>query len=111
MDKYQQADNQWLECMERIGRKETAYFDQDNVGYTYQIVELKCRRSIMVWVYSTLKGAKKIKPIEELDRDVKEKMWGFVKEICVGKTDDKKRMIEIAKTFYVIEYYINENNS
>lgn len=94
--------------MERIGRKETVYFEQDNVGYTEQIISLNCRRSIMCWVYSTLKSARKIVAIENLDKEVKKQMWGFVNEICQGKDVDKKRKIEICKTFYVIEYFINE---
>lgn len=109
MDKYQQADFNWLSCMERIGRKETAFFEQDNTGYTEQIIGMNCRRGIMCWVYCTLKSAKKIIPIEELEIEVKNQMWGFVNEICAGKEMDKNRKIEIAKTFYVLEYFLNEN--
>lgn len=109
MDKYQQADYNWLQCMERIGRKETEIFESNSEAYTEDVIAGNCRRHLMVWIYSILKGRKKIKPIEELDRGVKEQMWGFVKEICAGKTNDKDRMIEVAKTFYVIEYFINEN--
>ncbi len=109
MDKYQQADYNWLQCMERIGRKETVIFEENNMAYTEDVIVCNCRRHLMVWIYSTLKGRKKIKPIEELDLDVKKQMWGFVKEICAGKTNDKERMVEVAKTFYVIEYFINEN--
>jgi hypothetical protein len=108
MDKFQQHDHDWLQCMMRIGRKETAFFEQDNTGYTEQIVILNCRRSIMVWVYSTMVNSKKLTAIESLDLEVKKQMWGFVNELCSGKEIDKKRRIEIAKTFYVIEYFINE---
>lgn len=110
-DKYQLHDRMWLECMERIGRKETAYFEQNNIDYTNQIVELNCRRGIMVWVYNELKKHKKITPIENLELDVKKQMWSFIKEICAGKTEDQKRMVEVAKTFYTIEYFLNENRS
>ena len=65
----------------------------------------------MVWVYSTLKSAKKITPIESLDKEVKRQMWGFVNEICAGKTSDQKRKIEVAKVFYVIEYFLNQQSS
>ena len=109
MDKYQQADKQWLEFMERIGRKETAIFEENSIAYTNDVIVCNCRRHLMIWIYSTLKGKKKIKPIEELDQEVKEQMWAFVKEICAGKTNDRERMVEVAKTFYVIEYFINEN--
>lgn len=108
MDKYQQADADWLACMERIGRKEMAYFENDNVGYTEEIINLNCRRGIMCWVYSTLKQHKKLVAIEKLEKDVKKQMWAFVLEICAGKNADTKRMIEVAKVFYVIEYFINE---
>lgn len=111
MDKYQKAERDWLSCMERIGRKETVYFENDNVGYTDQIIRLNCRRSIMCWVYSELKKHKKLIPIEQLEPVVKKQMWAFVKEICVGKTDDLKRMTEVAKVFYTIEYFINEKNA
>jgi hypothetical protein len=109
MDKYRQLDLDWLACMERIGRKETACFENDSVGYTDQIVGLNCRRGIMVWVYSTMKTAKRIKPIEDLELEDKKKMWAFINEICEGKDVDKQRKIEVIKVFYVIEYFINEN--
>lgn len=111
MDKYQQAEYDWLQCMIRIGQKETSAFENDSVGYTDQIVSMNCRRGIMVWVYSELKRHDKIKPIENLEPADKKQMWGFIKEICAGKTDDQKRMIEVAKVFYVIEYFININQS
>lgn len=108
---FMEYDRRWLACMERIGRKELACFEEYSVGYTEQIVNFNCRRSIMVWVYNALKSARKIKPIEELEIEVKKQMWGFVNEICAGKTDDQKRKIEVAKVFYVIEYFINENKN
>lgn len=94
--------------MERIGRKEAAYFEQDNIDYTNQIIELNCRRGIMVWVYEELRKHKKLIAIEKLEIDVKKQMWTFVLEICAGRNADTKRMIEICKTFYVIEYFLNE---
>jgi hypothetical protein len=94
--------------MERIGRKEALYFEEDNVGYTEQIICLNCRRSIMCWVYSELKKHKKIVPIEQLEKEDKKQMWAFVLEICKGKDFEKKRMIEILKTFYILEYFLNE---
>lgn len=111
MDRYQQADCDWLECMKRIGRKETLYFEQDNVGYSDQIVWFNSRREIMVWVYSVLKQYKVITPIENLDPDVKNQMWAFVKEICAGRLNNKDKMIEVAKTFYVIEYFLSEKQN
>lgn len=109
MDKYQQADHDWLQCMIRIGQRELFSFENDSVMWTEQIVCLDCLRSIMVWVYSTLKKHRLIEPIESLDKETKNKMWGFVNEVCAGKLEDKQKKIEVAKTFYVIEYFINES--
>jgi hypothetical protein len=110
-DKYQEAERRWLECMERIGRKETAYFEDNNLGYTEEIIKMGCRRMIMLWVYSELVRNKKLEPVEKLAVDVKTHMWAFIKEICAGKTEDTKRMVELAKVFYVIEYFLNEQNN
>lgn len=108
MDKYELAEYNWLQCMERIGRKETILFEQDNLTYTDSIIQLNCRRSIMCWVYSVLKQHRKLVAIEKLEKEVKKQMWAFVLELCAGKNVDTKRMIEICKTFYVIEYFLNE---
>ena len=62
----------------------------------------------MCWVYSELKKHKKIVPIEQLEKEDKKQMWAFVLEICKGKDFEKKRMIEILKTFYILEYFLNE---
>ena len=108
MDKYQQADHDWSECLWRIARKELEVFEGNNMAYVDDLIFCNCRRHIMTWIYARLVGCKKAKKIEQLDPEVKKDMWIFVKEICAGKTDEKKRMIEIAKTFYVIEYFIKE---
>lgn len=108
-DKYQAIDRSWLECMMRIGRKETAYFEHDNIGYTDQMMWYTSRRKIMEWVYNALVTAKKITPIDKLELDVKKQMWGFIAEICAGKEVNKQVRIEIAKVFYTIEYFLKEN--
>jgi hypothetical protein len=110
-NKYQKVDREWLECMMRIGRKELDCFEEYSERYTEQIVTMNCRRAIMTWVYSTLKNAKKITPIEDLDIGAKKQMWAFVLEICNGRNYDKKRMLDICKTFYVIEYFLNEKTN
>lgn len=107
-NKYQRSERLWLECMERIGRKELAYFEEYSESYAWQIVNMKCRREIMCWVYSELKKHKKIKPIENLEPHNKKSMWGFVLEICNGVRLSKEEKIQVAKTFYVIEYFLNE---
>lgn len=108
MDKYQQIRYDWEQVMWGIGRKEVAYFEEDNLFYLDSIIFSNLRRSIMVWVYNDLVQAKKIDDVGRLDIEVKESMWATVKEICAGKTDDKQKMAEIAKALYVIEYFLNE---
>ncbi len=109
MDKYQQLDYDWLQCMMRIGRKEAGYFEQDNIGYTDQLFWYHSRRQIMRWVYSTMVIRKKIIPIEKLELEDKKQMWGFINELCVGKEVSKDIRIDIAKIFYIIEYFLKEN--
>jgi hypothetical protein len=108
MDKYQQAHQDWIECLCRIGRKETELFEEDNMKYLDTLTWSGLRRGIMVWVYNDLSRDKKLTRIEDLDQDTKKQMWNTVREMCAGKTDDKKIMIEIAKSFYLIEYFLNK---
>ena len=110
MDKYHQASHDWKECLWKIGRKEVQVFEGNNLAYVDNLIFCNCRRHLMVWIYAYLVGCKKTKKIEDLEPEVKKEMWAFEKEICAGKTEDKKRMIEIAKVFYTIEYFINESN-
>jgi hypothetical protein len=101
-------DSPWLQAVWRIARKEVAVFEGNNIGYTEDLIKNNARRHMMVWFYAYLVSSKKAPPIEDLDLEVKKEMWAFVKEICAGKTKDSKRMKEIAKVFYLIEYFINE---
>lgn len=110
MDKYQQAQHDWYKMMWRIGRKEKDYFEEDNLFYLRSLISSSMRRGIMCWVYSDLCTAKKLPRIESLDREIKEIMWQNAKAICDGKTNDKNILIQVCKTFYVIEYFLNENN-
>lgn len=109
MDKYQQAQHDWEQLMWRIGRDEKDYFEIDNVFYLDTLVHSVLRRGLMAWVYSDLCFANKIVRLEHLDRQVKNRMWNNVKELCEGKTDDQKKLIQICKAFYVIDYFLNEN--
>lgn len=101
----------WEALFLRIGRKETAAFEDNNVGYTDDLINGNARRGLMVWIYRLLRNFKFLKPIEDLDPDAKRQMWGFVKEICEGKTNDIERMKQIAMVFYTIEYFLNEKNA
>jgi diadenosine tetraphosphate (Ap4A) HIT family hydrolase len=99
-------ENVWMSC----GRKETDVFESNSIAYTEDIVVGNARRNLMVWIYCLLRNYKKLTAIEDLEPDVKKKMWAFVKEVCAGKTDDVKRMKHICMVFYTIEYFINESN-
>jgi len=96
----------WMKC----GRKETALFESNCTAYTEEVVTQNARRNLMVWIYCLLRNYKKIAPIDELDPEVKRKMWTFVQEVCEGKTDDPKRMRHVGMVFYAIEYFINGNS-
>lgn len=108
MDKYQQYQHDWLEVMWNIGRKETACFEDYSVLYVESLIGTNLRRRLMVWVYCYLVGRGKAPRIEDLEPDVKQKMWLTAKDICAGKIVDQKKMIEICKALYVIEYFMNE---
>lgn len=108
MDKYQQYSKHWENAWMTCGRKETATFESNNLGYTESLIVGNGRRMLMVWIYCLLRNYKKIKPIEDLEPDVKRQMWGFVKEVCDGKTSDIQKMKQIAMVFYAIEYFLNE---
>lgn len=110
MDNSVEIAKEQTEFMWYIGKKETALFEAHSMAYTEEVVMQNARRNLMVWIYCLLRNYKKVVPIENLEPDVKKKMWAFVKEICAGKTDDPKRMKQIAQVFYAIEYFINENN-
>lgn len=109
MDKYQQYTKEWENIWMTCGRKETALFENDSVTYAETVVLFEGRRKLMVWIYCLLRNYKKIVPIDELEYDVKKKMWAFVQEICTGKTNDLRVMKHTAMAFYAIEYFINEN--
>jgi hypothetical protein len=109
MDKYEQYAHDWREVMYRIGRKETACFEEHCEEYLENLIVTNCRRKIMCWIYSYVISGKKASRIEDLPKENREQMWLTAKDICKGRVDDKKKMIEICKTLYVIEYFINEN--
>ena len=108
MDKYQKADQDWLDCMCRIGRKELGFFEENSEGYTEELIFFNCRRSLMIWIYDTLRSRGKITPIEKLDHETKKQMWLFVLDVCKGRMNDLKKMKDIAKVFYTLEYFLNE---
>jgi len=108
MDKYQQIDHDWLACMERIGRKEKDLFEEDNLFYLRSLISSSMRRGIMCWVYSNLWRSGKLQRIETLDVDIKKSIWENTLAICEGRELNKEKLMQICKTFYVIEYFLNE---
>lgn len=108
MDKLQQYAEDWKRIWMKCGRNETAVFESNNIAYTNELITCEARKNLMVWIYYLLRNFKYIKPIEELDDDTKRQMWGFVNEVCAGKTNDPKRKKHIAMVFYAIEYFLNE---
>ena len=93
-----------------FGRKQTELFEKDNISYTEALLRLTGSRKMMVWLYGILRNYKYIVPIEKLEVEVKEKMWLTVKDIC-SQESDKNKLTDMCKAFYVIEYFLNENNA
>lgn len=108
MDKYQQAQHDWEQLMWRIGRDEKDYFEIDNEFYVDSLFRLRSRLTLMCWIYSDLCFAGKIVKIENLEREIKDRMWRNARAICSGREVDQKTLIKICKAFYVIEYFLNE---
>lgn len=109
-DPFVQADLSWKEKIMDIGRKETAVFESNNLAYTNELIKYNCRRDLMKWIYIDVCNYKKLSKIEDLPQDEKEALWSFVKDVCKGQTADVERMKDIARVFYIIEYFLNENN-
>jgi hypothetical protein len=100
----------WNDLMMRTGRKMTKTFEDNNVSFTDAIILTGGTRGMMKWIYHHLVKRKKVTPIEDLDIDSKKEMWNFIREVCLGKTNDLVIMKEVAIAFYALEYFINENN-
>ena len=110
MNEYEQLDKDWDNCMLRVGRRITESFEKDNIGFTNALVGTNCTRLILRWIYHHLVYKNGLTRIEDLDQDTKEKNWEFVKEISAGRVKTVQKMREVAIAFYVIEYFVNENN-
>lgn len=105
-----EGNNWWDELMLKTGRKMTATFEENNIAFVNALILTSGTRHMMRWIYNHMVLHKRIIPIESLDIKSKTEIWAFVKDVCFGKTEDKVVMKEIAQAFYVIEYFINENN-
>lgn len=110
MDKYQQADHNYKEVLWKVGRRETEEFEAKSMLYTDNLIECNARRELMIWIYKALVAYKGLTRIENLEPDVKQKMWLTVKDLVAGRLNDRQKLIDICKVFYVIEYFLNEPN-
>ena len=61
------------------------------------------------YVYSWCIGHKVFQPIENLEPDEKKELWIMTCEICKNYNYNKEQLIELAKIFYTLEYYLNTN--
>lgn len=103
-----QEANRQHQIMLDFGRKQAVLFENDNISYTEALLRLTGSRKAMVWLYCVLRNNKYIVPIEDLELDVKQKMWLTVKDICSGRVEDKDKLVEMCKAFYALEYFLNQ---
>ena len=64
----------------------------------------------MRWVYHHMVNKKKIKSLEQYSEKEKKEIWDLVLEKCRESCQDKKKLIEVAKVFCVIDYFLTNNN-
>lgn len=103
------ADERWHALMQKIGREQAQRFANDTESYTDILVTAESVRLLMRWVYHHMVGKKKIKPIEQYSQEEKQEIWDLVLEKCKAKCQNKKKLIEVAKVFCAIDYFLNEN--
>lgn len=108
VQRYNEWHKEWIKTLLRIGREQTHQFENACEAYITDLIEYNPRRQMMVWIYQDLVKAQRLLPIESYDQETRNRMWFNVKELIAGRTNDRDKMIEIAKTMYLIEYFINE---
>jgi hypothetical protein len=108
MEPVLQEANRQHQIMLDFGRKQAELFEKDNIAYTEALLRLTGSRKMMVWLYDILKNYKYLVPIEDLEKEAKEKMWLTVKDICNGRLEDKEKAIQMCKAFYALEYFLNQ---
>ena len=111
MEPAPQEANRQHQIMLDFGRKQVALFEKDNISYTEALLRLSGSRKMMVWLYDVLKNYKYVVAIEDLEPEVKKKMWLTVKDICSGRLEDNDKLVEMCKAFYALEYFLNEPNN
>lgn len=98
----------WIKCIMKIGREQMEQFENACEAYVTDLIECNARRNMMRWIYNDLVKAKRLQAIESYDAETKKRMWANVRDFCKGRTDDQKKMVDIAKVLYLIEYFIHE---
>lgn len=109
--KYLEADKRWKNLMLKIGRAESARFSADPDKYAEFLVTTEGARLLMRWIYHYMVCKKIILSIEEYSQEQKQEIWDFVLEKCKDKCQNKTKLIEVAKVFCVIDYFLNESNA
>lgn len=109
VERYNEWHKGWIKTCLRIGREQTGQFENACEAYVTDLIEFNPRRQVMMWIYHDLVKEKLLLPIESYDQQTKNRMWATVRELIAGRTNDKNKMVEIAKAMYLIEYFINEN--
>ena len=100
----------WHKIMLNVGRKQTAIFEKDPDVYVDLLMATNCTRHLMKWVYGHLTCKKVIKRLEDYSTEEKQEIWDLVLDKCKAKCQDKTKLIEIAKVFCAIDYFLKENN-
>lgn len=109
-DIYAEADEKWHQVMVKVGRAESQRFATNPESYTDILITAESVRLLMRWIYHHMVSRKKIKPIEQYSQEERQEIWDLVLEKCKAKCQDKQKLIEVAKVFCLIEYFLNENN-
>ena len=94
--------NPWIE----LGNKQAALFINNNIAYMNLLVTGDCSRHILNSVYRILVGQRKIPELEKMSVDEKKIIWETAKEFSKDRLD-KEKLIELAKSLYVLEYLLN----
>lgn len=92
----------------KIGSELTAHYHSDPFAYTDFLVKSMPTRWLLFMSYNTLVLKKKLRPIEELSLELKNKLWYMTKEIGFGKLNTTD-LIQLATCLYVTDYFLSQN--
>jgi hypothetical protein len=93
-----------------IGNKQKESFQKYNVGYMSALVNGKSPKGLMKWVYDILVSEKLLIKLELQPYEKRKSIWtdtlDFIKQFA-NQELTKEEKIELAKSFYAIEYFLN----